>query len=253
MKLWPVPYESMDATTHYGRTHVISCGPKDAAPLVLLHGGYASSTMCSPNVADLADKLHVLALVTIGEPGRSVPTQQDATKGDLAAWLVRVLDELGISQTQIVGLSRGGWLALNLAVYAPQRLRKIGLLSPAASFGDGRLIGLSLINLLFVTLYPVAASIVGAHPLEPLAIVPLSANSLLYCLSAWAVWSRAAADRRLLAEDSGPRELQKIARIMLLVAIGLLLAIPLAFLSVYTAYAVWILCAPIAASWVRGR
>jgi hypothetical protein len=40
------------------------------------------------------------------------------------------------------------------------------------------LIVLSLINRLFVTLYPVTASIVGAHPLEPLATVCLSANSL---------------------------------------------------------------------------
>jgi uncharacterized membrane protein len=121
------------------------------------------------------------------------------------------------------------------------------------SHGDGRLIVLSLINLLFVTLYPVTASIVGAHPLEPLATVFLSVNSLLYCLSAWAVWSNAAANRRFLTEDTDPRELQKIGKIMMLVAIGLIIAIPLAYLSVYLAYAVWILCAPMAARWARRR
>jgi len=134
MRLWPVPFESFDVTTCYGRTHVISCGAKDAHPFVLLHGGYASSTMWFPNIADLAERFHVLALDTIGEPGRSVPTQQNATKGDLAAWLVGVLDELGISQTHILGLSRGGWLALNLAIHASHRLDKVVLLSPAASF-----------------------------------------------------------------------------------------------------------------------
>jgi uncharacterized membrane protein len=117
------------------------------------------------------------------------------------------------------------------------------------SHGDSRLVLLSLTNLLFVTLYPVAASIVGAHPLEPLATVCLSANSLLYCLSAWGVWSYAAAHRQLLAEDAGRRALQRVARIMLLVAISLALAVPLAFLSVYLAYADWVLCAPIAAWW----
>jgi uncharacterized membrane protein len=120
------------------------------------------------------------------------------------------------------------------------------------SHGDGRLVVLSLVNLLFVTLYPVTASIVGAHPLEPLATVCLSANSLLYCLSAWAVWSYAAAHRRLLAEDADWRTLQRVARIMLLVAVSLALAIPLAYLSVYLAYAAWILGAPVAA-WVGGR
>jgi pimeloyl-ACP methyl ester carboxylesterase len=134
MELWPIPYEALGVTTSYGQTHVISCGAKDASPLVLLHGGYASLTMWFPNVADLAKKFHVLAFDTIGEPGRSVPTQRNASKGDLATWLVGVLDELGISQTHVVGLSRGGWLALNLAIHAPHRLEKIVLLSPAASF-----------------------------------------------------------------------------------------------------------------------
>jgi len=114
MRLWPVPYESFDVTTPYGQTHVISCGAKDAFPLVLLHGGYASSTMWFPNIADLAEKFHVLAFDTIGEPGRSVPTKQNATKGDLAAWLVGVLDEIRISQTccrfvswRLVGIESG--------------------------------------------------------------------------------------------------------------------------------------------------
>jgi uncharacterized membrane protein len=118
--------------------------------------------------------------------------------------------------------------------------------------GDGRLVVLSLVNLLFVTLYPVTANIVGAHPLEPLATVCLSANSLLYCLSAWGVWAYAAAHRLLLAEDADQRTLQRTARIMLLVAASLAIAIPLAFLSVFLAYADWVLCAPIAA-WLGAR
>ncbi len=120
------------------------------------------------------------------------------------------------------------------------------------SHGDGRLVLLSLVNLLFVTLYPVTASIVGAHPREPLATVCLSANSLLYCLSAWAIWSYAAAHPPLLAQNAVQEALRRVARIMLFVAIGLALAIPLAYLSVYLAYADWILCAPVA-TWWGGR
>jgi pimeloyl-ACP methyl ester carboxylesterase len=134
MGLWPVPYESIDVTTRYGRTHVISCGAKDASSLVLLHGGYASSTMWFPNVADLSSQFRVLALDTMGEPGKSIPSQRNATRQDCATWLEGVIAELGISRTRVVGLSRGGWLALNLALYAPRCLERIALLSPAASF-----------------------------------------------------------------------------------------------------------------------
>jgi pimeloyl-ACP methyl ester carboxylesterase len=134
LRLWPVPHESFDVTTPYGKTHINTCGPQEAFPLVLLHGGYASSTMWFPNVADLSREFRVLALDTIGEPGRSLPTRPNATKRDCAAWLETVFDALGISKAHVVGLSRGGWLALNFALYAPDRLERIALLSPAASF-----------------------------------------------------------------------------------------------------------------------
>jgi pimeloyl-ACP methyl ester carboxylesterase len=134
LELFPTLHESSFVTTAYGRTHVISCGPENAFPLVLLHAGQASSTMWFPNIAALSRKFRVLALDTPGEPGKSVPTRHNATRRDCAAWLEGVLDALGISTTHMMGLSRGGWLALNLALSAPQRLERIVLLSPAASF-----------------------------------------------------------------------------------------------------------------------
>jgi pimeloyl-ACP methyl ester carboxylesterase len=134
LELWPVPHESLFVTTPYGQTHIITSGPEDAPPLVLLHAGQASSTMWFPNIADLSRNFHVLALDTPGEPGKSVPTRQNATRRDCAAWLVGVMDELGISRANVMGLSRGGWMALNLALHAPERLERIVLLSPAAVF-----------------------------------------------------------------------------------------------------------------------
>ena len=134
LQLWPVKHSSRYVNTAYGQTHVISCGPQDAFPLVLLHAGQASSTMWFPNIADLSTRFHVLALDTIGEPGKSAPARQYATKRDAALWLAGVLDALGISRAHVMGLSRGGWLALDLALHAPERLERIVLLSPAAAF-----------------------------------------------------------------------------------------------------------------------
>jgi pimeloyl-ACP methyl ester carboxylesterase len=134
LELWPVAHESRFVTTPYGCTHIVSCGPEDAFPLVLLHAGQASSTMWFPNIVGLSSKFHVLALDTPGEPGKSVPTRHNATRRDCADWLEGVMDELGISRAHVLGLSRGGWLALNLALYAPDRLKRIVLLSPAAVF-----------------------------------------------------------------------------------------------------------------------
>lgn len=117
--------------------------------------------------------------------------------------------------------------------------------------GDGRLVVLSLFNLLFVTLFPLAASIVGNQPFEPLATVCLSVNCMLYCLSAWATWSYAASNRHLVTVENDAMRLRMVARIMLLGAIGLALAIPLAYVNVYLVYAIWIFYVPFVALWSR--
>jgi uncharacterized membrane protein len=125
------------------------------------------------------------------------------------------------------------------------------------SHGDGRLVVLSLFNLLFITLFPLAASIVGAHPLEPLATVCLSANGFLYCISLCSIWSYAIANHRLIRNEDGYRRLHSASLIMLFVAIGLAIAIPLAFVNVYLVYAIWILWASIGSTivmwWIRRR
>ena len=134
MHLWPVTCDFHFINTAYGQIHVISCGPKDAFPLILLHAGYASSTMWFPNISELSKNYHVFAIDTIGEPGKSIPSRPYTTRLDNAKWIESVLDELGILKTHVIGLSRGGWFTLNLALHAPQRLSRIVLLSPAASF-----------------------------------------------------------------------------------------------------------------------
>jgi hypothetical protein len=52
MELWPVPYEEIEILTRFGMTHVVISGPKDAPPLVLLHGQCGTLTMWATNVAD---------------------------------------------------------------------------------------------------------------------------------------------------------------------------------------------------------
>jgi pimeloyl-ACP methyl ester carboxylesterase len=134
MKLWPVPHESQLITTKYGQTHVITCGPKNAHTLLLLHAGQASSTMWFPNIADQSGKFHVFALDTIGEPGKSLPARTYATFQDSAAWIEGIMDALVIFKAHAMGLSRGGWMALILAMQSPERLERIVLLSLAAAF-----------------------------------------------------------------------------------------------------------------------
>jgi hypothetical protein len=77
---WPVTFDSIDVTNQYGRIHVISRGSKSSIPLILLHAGYASSTMWFPNILELSRNNRVFAVDTIGEPVKVFPPNQFPAK-----------------------------------------------------------------------------------------------------------------------------------------------------------------------------
>jgi pimeloyl-ACP methyl ester carboxylesterase len=134
MRLWPVPYETIDLTSRFGRTHLVACGPKDAPAMVLLHGALASLTMWAANIVDLSQTYRVYAIDLMGQASKSVPDQPIRTRAESVEWLSSVLDGLGIDRAYLVGMSQGGWVALNYAIGAPERVKKLALLSPAAGF-----------------------------------------------------------------------------------------------------------------------
>jgi pimeloyl-ACP methyl ester carboxylesterase len=134
MKLWPVPYEELEIPSRFGMTHVIVSGPKEAPPLVLLHGYDATSTMWAPNIADFSKDYRVYALDVMGQPSKSIPTEPVRTAEDYAVWFAETLDGLHLDRIYLVGQSYGGWLALNFAIAAPDRVQRLVLLSPGGGF-----------------------------------------------------------------------------------------------------------------------
>lgn len=130
---WPRDTDGIDVPTSYGLTHINVTGPERAPKLVLLPGFAANSTMWFANIGALSKRLRVLAVDTIGQPGRSVPSQSLDTS-TTATWLREVLDQLGVNKASITGVSLGGWIALDFALKHPQRVDRIALLDPAASF-----------------------------------------------------------------------------------------------------------------------
>ncbi len=131
---WPVAYEELDVPTRFGTTHVITSGAPEAKPLVLLHGMTASATAWLPNIADLSRHCRVYSVDVIGEPNKSKPVLPVKNRREFAGWLVEVLDGLGIDRANIAGNSYGGFLALNQASFYPDRVEKLVLISPAATF-----------------------------------------------------------------------------------------------------------------------
>ena len=134
LSLWPVPYESTCVNTPWGETHVMCSGPKEAPVLVLLHGMSFSSTMWYRNVEDWSQSHRVVAIDIIGTPGKSIAVRTLRNSADCTGWLNDVFDKLHIKRTYVVAHSFGAWLSLAYAMKHPERIEKIVLLSPAATF-----------------------------------------------------------------------------------------------------------------------
>ncbi|HET6245160.1 MAG: alpha/beta hydrolase [Bacteroidetes bacterium] len=134
LALWPIAYEAVNIKTSFGTAHIIISGPKNGDPLVLLHGMNASSTMWYPNIDALADKHRVYAIDFILEPGKSISNEKIKDKQKIIEWYNEIFNHLKLEQISIVGASRGGWLALHLAMDTTNRIKNIVLLSPAQSF-----------------------------------------------------------------------------------------------------------------------
>jgi pimeloyl-ACP methyl ester carboxylesterase len=134
LELWKIPYEEKDLKTSFGTAHVIISGRPGAAPLVLLHGMNASSTMWYPNIRDLSEDHRVYAIDFLLEPGKSLCEGDVSSTDEIVKWYYEIFDQLQLEKFSIVGASRGGWLAMNIALHSQAHINRIVLLSPAQTF-----------------------------------------------------------------------------------------------------------------------
>ncbi len=135
LKHWPVPNRQLRVPTREGETFIVACGDEKAPPLLLLHGSMANSAMWMGDVAAWAAHFRVYAVDVIGDAGLSAPSRPPLASEAHALWLDDVLQGLSLTRTSIIGVSLGGWLALDYATRRPRRVESLAVLCPA---GVGR-------------------------------------------------------------------------------------------------------------------
>jgi pimeloyl-ACP methyl ester carboxylesterase len=133
---WPVPYETRTIPTRHGDTYVIASGSPASPPLILLHGAGTNSAIWVGDVAAYSRDYRVYAVDLLGEAGRSSPNRPAWDSPAYAEWLDEVFDALGIDKAVLVGISQGGWTALKFAVYRPERVAGLALITPGGVVPD---------------------------------------------------------------------------------------------------------------------
>lgn len=138
LERWPTSPRHRDVPTTFGTTHVLQSGPAAGTPIVLLHAIAVSSPAWYPDIAALSASHPVYAIDTITDPGRSTQSAPVRNGEDFAAWLAEVLGALHLSGVHLVGLSYGGWLALNQAHRSPNGIASVTSVDPVGAIGRAR-------------------------------------------------------------------------------------------------------------------
>jgi pimeloyl-ACP methyl ester carboxylesterase len=182
LRKWPVPSEELDLETRFGPTRVRRSGTGQGTPIVLLHGVMGTSLSWYSFVAELAERHTVYAVDTIGEPGRSVQTRPVQSGQDQADWLADVLAGLSHEKFHLVGISRGAWLALDLATRSGDRISSVIAIEPGG-FGT---IGLRFVLWSFGQMFrwllpaPILRRIFSGDPYARRTLAPLVIRGLKY-------------------------------------------------------------------------
>ncbi|RSS41211.1 alpha/beta fold hydrolase [Streptomyces sp. WAC08241] len=106
--------------------HVVHDGPRQAPPLLLIHGSGASGATWGPVVPALARHHHVVRVDLPGcgqsppAPSYDVPAQADR--------VAAVLDGLGLRAVAVAGHSSGGYVATALAERRPDLVGSLALI-----------------------------------------------------------------------------------------------------------------------------
>ncbi len=132
---WPVPAERLMLRRARARPSSWRRGPKDAPALLLFHGSGATRRCGCATSWQWSQHFACFAVDMIGEPGLSAPSRPPLASDAYALWLDDVMHGLGLERASIVGVSLGGWLALDYATRRPQRVERLVLLCPG---GVGR-------------------------------------------------------------------------------------------------------------------
>lgn len=130
------PFELFDLPTSFGTVRAYRfAGPDTGPPVVLLPGRNASTPMYQSNLDALLRFRTVYCIDLLGEAGLSVQDRPIAGAPDQAQWLDESLAGLGLNRAHLLGVSIGGWTAVNCAVHRPARVASLTLLDPVMTFG----------------------------------------------------------------------------------------------------------------------
>lgn len=131
LKRLAVPYSDRWVSTSFGETHLIETGNLSGIPLLVFHGGNATTAYNLLACDFLMEGFHIYAVDTIGHPGKSAEVSLSARNYDYGKWAGEVIDAIGQRNICCFGGSFGAGIICKTMCASPEKVKRAVLYVPS--------------------------------------------------------------------------------------------------------------------------
>lgn len=117
--------------TSFGKTHLIETGNMSGTPLLVFHGGNATTAYNLLACDFLMNDFHIYAVDTIGHPGKSAEVSLSPYNYDYGKWAAEVIEKLEYENISCFGGSFGAGIIAKTMCVAPDKIKKVVLYVPS--------------------------------------------------------------------------------------------------------------------------
>lgn len=117
-----IAYRDKWISTSFGQTHLVETGNLDGIPLLVFHGGNATTAYNLLTCDFLFKDFHIYAVDSIGHPGKSAEVSLSHINYDYGKWVSDVIDGLGFSKIACFGGSFGAGIIAKAMCVVPEKI-----------------------------------------------------------------------------------------------------------------------------------
>ncbi len=131
LKRLGIKYNDLYVDTSFGKTHLIETGNLNGIPLLVFHGGNATTAYNLLACTFLLNDFHIYAVDTIGHPGKSEENSISPNNYDYGKWSSEVITAIGCSKIRCFGGSFGAGIIAKTMCVSPDKIEKAVLYVPS--------------------------------------------------------------------------------------------------------------------------
>lgn len=131
LKRLETAYKDLWVSTSFGKTHLIETGNLEGIPLLVFHGGNATTAYNLLFCDFLMRDFHIYAVDSIGHPGKSAEVSLSPNNYDYGKWAGEVIEALGYDSICCFGGSFGAGILAKTMCAAPHKVKRAVLYVPS--------------------------------------------------------------------------------------------------------------------------